>query len=83
MGLAPEPKWLRLARNVKIYGVEAVFGRSILYEYEMDLMRTSRFLWEAYRARKSSENWADWNKHNPDAARALDWAGQEFEKCQT
>jgi hypothetical protein len=75
---APEPKWLRLARNVNIYGIEAVFGRTILHEYEMDAMRMSLYIRQAYRARSSTDDWAKWAKANPEAAQLLDNAMVEY-----
>ena len=80
MERAPEPKWLRLARNVEIYGVRAVFGRDVLHEYEMDAMRIMHYIVDTYHVRSRSSDWAKWNKDNPSDAKALDWAAAEFEK---
>jgi hypothetical protein len=77
---APEPKWAQLGRHVEHYGIEAVFGRSVLYEYEMDAMLTSRNIIKAFRARAASDNWAEWEKNNHDLSEILVWAAAEFYK---
>jgi hypothetical protein len=59
-----------------------VFGRAVLYEYEMDAMRISRYINEAYTARGRSESWAAWEKSNPSASKTLAWAAVEYEKAR-
>ena len=73
---------MRLGRQVNNFGVEAVFGRSVLHEYEMRAMMISRNIVEAYRARESSENWAEWEKAHAKIAESLAWAAEEYEKLE-
>lgn len=61
--------------------MEAVFGRSVLHEYEMDAMRMSLSIANSYHARAASKEWAEWDKTHPEAAELLDWAAEAY-KCQ-
>lgn len=55
----------------------------MLHEHEMDAMRICGYLADSYNSRAKSKDFARWNENNPDAARALDWAAQEYAKWLT
>lgn len=66
-----------------MYGVRAVFGRDVLYEWEMDNMRISKWIADSFHSREQAGDWVKWNEHNPSAASALDWAAAEFKKTES
>jgi len=73
---------LRLARHVENFGVEAVFGRKVLHEYEMQAMRIASTVVDAFRSRERSKDWVEWDKTHPGLSETLAWAAFEYEKMK-
>lgn len=73
------PKELLLLQRIDRFGVEAVLGRRTLYHGEMNAMIAAENVYQAYKSRAQSDNWAEWAKKNEAAARLL----QEVETWQT
>jgi len=54
-----------LLQKIDRFGVEAILGRRQLYFGETRRMILAENIATAYRARKQSENWAQWAQANP------------------
>ena len=59
--ISPE---LQLEANILRYGVEAVMGRPLGHN-EILCMNTARTILNAYNAKTSSQDWAEWAQNNP------------------
>lgn len=70
MNGGPVPPILQLVNSVKIYGAQAVIGRT-LYAHEIFRMDAARSIVEAFNSRKASENWATWAGKHPHQAEIL------------
>lgn len=69
---------MALYRNAKEYGVEAVFGRSVLSKDEMIAMTVTNNVITFFEARESSKDWVKWEQHYKKAAELLAWAAEQY-----
>lgn len=53
------------------FGVKAVTGRDVLGFREMLFMQSAENVYKSKQANIDSDNWADWAKRNPQAAKTL------------
>lgn len=72
------PAWLKLYRNSQTYGIPAVFGREVLYPFEMEAMTITNNIVSAFQARERSKDWAKWEQSNSQAAEVLAWAAKHY-----
>lgn len=64
-------KELDLLAKIDRFGVRAVMGRNTLYYGETRRMILAENIYNAYHARRRSENWAEWAEKNPAMAKIL------------
>jgi aminopeptidase N len=58
----------------------AVFGREILYDYEVEYMTVVNNVVSMFEAREASKDWAKWEQFNPKGAALLAWAAEQFKR---
>jgi hypothetical protein len=76
-GDGPIPDELVLARSIKQYGAEAIFGRTLSF-HEVRMITLAENIYNAYQERQRSENWAVWAHDNPKKAELLGVAGRLY-----
>lgn len=64
--------------HAQTFGVEAVFGRSVLHEYEIVGMKVTNNIVSLFDARKKSGDWVAWEQRYPEEAEILAWAANQF-----
>lgn len=64
-------KELDLLAKIDRFGVKAVLGHATLYYGEIRRMILAENIYNAYHARRRSENWAAWAEKNPGMAKIL------------
>jgi hypothetical protein len=69
----PIPDELVLARSIRQYGAEAIFGRTLSF-HEVRMITLADNVFNAYQERQRSENWAEWSHDNPQKAELLGMA---------
>jgi len=62
---------LTALRLIERFGVKAVLGRDTLSAGEIARMITAENIYKAKQANDKSENWAEWARNNPHAAKLL------------
>ncbi len=73
---------LALAWAVAKYGAQAIYGRTLSF-HELRMMDRAENIFNAYRERSGSDNWAKWAEDNPEKARLLAAAGKLYDEALT
>jgi hypothetical protein len=62
---------MELLRKIDRFGVKAILGRDVLHFGELRRFTLAENIYNAYKSRARSENWAQWTKDNPEMADVL------------
>jgi len=73
----PQPEEIRRLRLIERFGVQAILNRPYLGSKELKLMLLAERVYNAYKEREKSTDWATWALSNPVESELLSFARKQ------